>query len=71
MDSLVKFDHDFTGREALEKVAKNPKRKKVTLAWNGDDVTKVDRIAVPEGRSLQNHRPAAHQLRVAVVRQGA
>jgi vanillate/3-O-methylgallate O-demethylase len=38
---FVKFDHDFIGREALEQVAKNPKRKKVTLAWNGDDVTRV------------------------------
>jgi vanillate/3-O-methylgallate O-demethylase len=38
---MVKFDHDFIGREALEKIAPNPRRKKVTLAWNGDDVTKV------------------------------
>ena len=37
---MVKFDHDFTGREALEQVAKNPRRKKVTLAWNGDDATR-------------------------------
>jgi len=36
---FVKFDHDFVGREALEKMAEaGPKRKKVTLAWNGDDV---------------------------------
>ena len=38
---VVKFDHDFIGREALEKIAANPRRRKVTLAWNGDDVTKV------------------------------
>jgi vanillate/3-O-methylgallate O-demethylase len=37
---MVKFDHDFIGREALEPVAKNPRRKKVTLAWNGEDVTR-------------------------------
>jgi glycine cleavage system aminomethyltransferase T len=36
--SFVKFDHDFIGREALEKMAADPTRKKVTLAWNGDDV---------------------------------
>ena len=36
---FVKFDHDFIGREALEKIAENPRRKKVTLAWNGEDVT--------------------------------
>jgi vanillate/3-O-methylgallate O-demethylase len=38
---MVKFDHDFTGREALEKNAKNPQRKKVTLAWKGEDVTRL------------------------------
>jgi vanillate/3-O-methylgallate O-demethylase len=38
---FVKFDHDFIGREALEKIAKGPQRKKVTFAWNGADVTKV------------------------------
>jgi vanillate/3-O-methylgallate O-demethylase len=38
---FVKFDHDFIGREALEKKAGTPHRKKVTLAWNSDDVLKV------------------------------
>ncbi|HYK60883.1 MAG TPA: hypothetical protein VEV85_15740, partial [Bryobacteraceae bacterium] len=38
---FVKFDHDFIGREALEKIAIEPQRKKVTFAWNGADVTKV------------------------------
>jgi vanillate/3-O-methylgallate O-demethylase len=37
---FVKFDHDFIGREALEKMNKT-KRRKVTLAWNGEDVAKV------------------------------
>ena len=37
---FVKFDHDFTGREALEKMG-DPKRTKVTLAWNGDDVARA------------------------------
>ena len=36
---FVKFDHDFIGREALQTIAENPKRKKITLAWNGEDVT--------------------------------
>ena len=35
---VVKFDHDFIGREALEKIARNPRRKKVTLQLNGEDV---------------------------------
>jgi vanillate/3-O-methylgallate O-demethylase len=37
---FVKFDHDFIGREALEKLANKPHRRKVTFAWNGDDVAK-------------------------------
>ena len=36
--TVVKFDHDFIGREALEKIAANPRRRKVTLALNSDDV---------------------------------
>ena len=35
---FVKFDHDFVGREALEEMGDEPKRRKVTLAWNGEDV---------------------------------
>ncbi len=35
---FVRFDHDFIGREALERIVEEPKRKKVTLAWNGEDV---------------------------------
>ena len=31
---FVKFDHDFIGREALEKIASKPQRRKVTFAWN-------------------------------------
>jgi glycine cleavage system aminomethyltransferase T len=36
--SVVKFDHDFVGREALEQIAKDPKRTKVTLALDTQDV---------------------------------
>jgi vanillate/3-O-methylgallate O-demethylase len=39
--SIVKFDHDFVGRAALETMAVNPGRTKVTLVWNGDDVARV------------------------------
>ena len=37
----VKFDHDFVGREALERISKNPKRTKVTLVLNSEDVVKA------------------------------
>ena len=40
---FVKFDHDFIGREALEKKADGPHRKKVTLALDNDDVTRAMR----------------------------
>ena len=38
---FVKFDHDFIGREALEKMAGKPHKTKVTLAWNGEDMAKI------------------------------
>jgi syringate O-demethylase len=37
--SYVKFDHDFIGREALEQIADDDHRVKVTLALDDDDVT--------------------------------
>jgi syringate O-demethylase len=38
---IVKFDHDFIGRDALEKMAGKPYRKKVTLALDDADVTRA------------------------------
>ena len=38
---FVKFDHEFHGREALEALNPAEQRKKVTLAWNGDDMAKI------------------------------
>lgn len=38
---VVKFDHDFIGREALEKMAAREHRTKVTLVWNREDVLKI------------------------------
>jgi glycine cleavage system aminomethyltransferase T len=37
----VKFDHDFVGREALEKISQNPRRTKVTLVLDREDVLKA------------------------------
>jgi vanillate/3-O-methylgallate O-demethylase len=49
---FVKFDHDFIGREALELLAGTPQRTKVTLAWNGDDVTRaMGTLFQPDGRA--------------------
>jgi vanillate/3-O-methylgallate O-demethylase len=38
---MVKFDHEFCGRTALERMAKGPHREKVRLVWNSEDATAV------------------------------
>jgi vanillate/3-O-methylgallate O-demethylase len=38
---MLKFDHDFIGAEALQKMDKGAQKKKVTFAWNKDDVAEV------------------------------
>lgn len=40
-DFLVKFNHDFTGRASLEKIAEKLPRTCVTLEWNPQDVAAV------------------------------
>jgi vanillate/3-O-methylgallate O-demethylase len=45
----VKFDHDFHGRAALEKLAESPQRRKVTLIWNADDVASVVKSQLEPG----------------------
>ncbi|PZG23737.1 vanillate/3-O-methylgallate O-demethylase [Nonomuraea aridisoli] len=43
--SFVKFDHDFIGRDALAAVVTETQRRKVTLAWNAEDVARL--LAAP------------------------
>jgi len=38
---LVKFDHEFTGKEALLEIAQNQQTALVTLEWNADDVADI------------------------------
>jgi vanillate/3-O-methylgallate O-demethylase len=38
---IVKFDHDFVGRDALEALDTAAQRRKVTLAWNGEDALRI------------------------------
>ena len=40
---FVKFDHEFIGREALEKMVadQRPQRKKVTFEWNAEDLDSI------------------------------
>jgi syringate O-demethylase len=50
--AFIKFDHDFIGREALEKMSNSRHRKKVTLALDDEDVTRVI------GSTFQKHNRA-------------
>ena len=38
---IVKFDHDFVGRDSLQALRSGRHRKKVTLRWDKDDVVRV------------------------------
>jgi vanillate/3-O-methylgallate O-demethylase len=51
---LIRFDHDFIGRAALEGMAGRPHRRKVTLVWNAEDVLDVFRRLL-DGRQTAMH----------------
>lgn len=46
---VVKFDHDFIGRAALEAMADQPHRRKVTLVWDKADVLAIFAGLMEEG----------------------
>lgn len=48
-DRTVRFDHDFIGRAALEALAVDPPRRKVTLVWRTEDVTAAMGSLLEEG----------------------
>ena len=41
LDRIMKFDHDFIGRAALESMVDKPHRTKVTLVWNKEDIARI------------------------------
>lgn len=52
--SFMRFDHDFYGREALEALDPATQRKKVTLAWNREDLGRVlNSMFEPEGQNFK------------------
>ena len=62
---VVKFDHDFIGRAALEAMAPGPHRVKVTLVWDKADVLKIfaglmDEFPGPKLMELPSGHYAAH-----------
>lgn len=62
---IVKLDHDFVGRAALERLAGEPHRRKVTLVWNADDVLDVYRRLLEDGpTAMQVELPLAATARM-------
>jgi glycine cleavage system aminomethyltransferase T len=58
---LVKLDHDFIGRDALEKLADAPHRRKVWLRWGRDAVVEVLASLLGPGEPAKYMDfPAAH-----------
>ena len=58
---LVQFDHDFVGRDALEKIAAGPHRRKVSIVWNADDVAGIYRSQMQPGNNGKYmEAPLAH-----------
>lgn len=49
LDRIMRFDHDFIGRAALENIANQPRRAKVTLVWNKEDVLRIHRSLFEPG----------------------
>jgi vanillate/3-O-methylgallate O-demethylase len=53
-DGFTKFDHDFIGSDALKAMQGKTHRKKVTFAWDNDDVFKVLKsMFAPEGENYK------------------
>ncbi|MFC8520768.1 aminomethyl transferase family protein [Streptomyces sp. NPDC057257] len=46
---MIKFDHDFVGRAALEREVADPKRTMVTLEWNPEDILDIHRSQYEPG----------------------
>ncbi len=51
---VMKFDHDFIGRTALERMAQAPHRRKVTLVWNPDDVLRIQASFLQPGEAFKS-----------------
>jgi vanillate/3-O-methylgallate O-demethylase len=53
--SFTRFDHDFIGKEALQAMEGKNTRKKVTFAWNDEDVTKAmqSSLFAPRGQGAK------------------
>jgi vanillate/3-O-methylgallate O-demethylase len=50
---MVKFDHEFCGRKALEGIAKAQQRTKIRLVWNSDDTTSIQASMYGDGQRFK------------------
>jgi glycine cleavage system aminomethyltransferase T len=50
---MIKFDHEFVGRAALERIVANPKRQMVTLEWDTEDITDIYASQFRDGTPYQ------------------
>jgi vanillate/3-O-methylgallate O-demethylase len=58
---LIKLDHDFIGRQALERRMNEPHRRKVTLEWKTEDVLAIHASQLHEGENGKfMEYPSAH-----------
>lgn len=58
---LIRFDHDFVGREALQRRCNEPHRRKVSLVWNPRDAQRVyGSLATPGANAKYMEMPAFH-----------
>lgn len=58
---VIKFDHDFIGRDALAKMVDQPHRTKVTMVWDKADVLAIYAGLMEEGEMPKlMEMPAAH-----------
>ena len=74
-DKMIKFDHEFVGRAALEKEVANPRRKMVTLVWNVEDILDIHasqyRPGVPyPAMDEPNHAPGTGLYADKVLKNG-
>jgi vanillate/3-O-methylgallate O-demethylase len=52
--SFIRLDHEFIGRDALLALQSEPQRRKVTLAWHPEDMTKIQRsLFDPDGEQYK------------------
>ena len=49
---FIKFDHDFIGADAVKAMEGKPHRRKVTFAWNGEDIAKAYSCLFQPGQDI-------------------